>query len=462
MTDTKSEHQHWQWLTGSLKARLIASAVLLNLVLLPLIGVTLADAFRVQMTDAVKDELSATLYGILALTEVQQGKLELPQLLQDSQFNVDQSGLYAIITDNDQDDVLWHSQSFIGFSLPDNLLTPPLGESQFGEIMLNGKPHFILSFSASFASASPGGSDLPFCVHILKSTVSFEATQQEFRHQLWRWLALLMLALLLIQGGWLWWTLKPLARFRSELLAVQQGKQQRLGSHYPLELEQVAKQLNTLISNELNQRQRYRNALSDLAHSLKTPLAVLSSIKSLPAEAQEPINNINTNISHQLKRAQAAGNSAWYRSVNVVPLAEKLLRTLKKIHQQKSLQVNLHIDNEALFFGDEADFSEILGNLLDNAFKAAKNQLTVSIVSDKQCLRLQVEDDGSGVDAQQRERIFQRGVRADTYKQGHGIGLAIVKDLLHSYQGSWQIDTSPTLGGARFSVTLPHYRQAEV
>ncbi|MBO1270492.1 GHKL domain-containing protein [Shewanella sp. 4t3-1-2LB] len=461
MSRTRWAQKRWHWLTGSLKARLIASAILLNLVLLPLIGITLTDAFRVQLTEAAKDELSATLYGILALAEVEQGKLELPQLLQDSQFNVDQSGLYAIITDEDQDEMLWHSQSFIGLPLPKNLPAPPLGESQFSQIVINGKPHFIYSLSASFASASPGGSDLPFCVHILKSTDGFEATLQEFRHQLWQWLALLMLALILIQGGWLWWTLKPLARFRSELAAVQLGQQQRLGSHYPAELEQVAQQLNTLISNELHQRQRYRNALADLAHSLKTPLAILSSIKALPAEALEPINSINANISRQLKRAQAAGNSAWHQGIKVQPIAEKLLRTLKKIYQQKALQLTEQLDEQAIFFGDEADFSEILGNLLDNAFKAATHNVMLSISSDHQRLLIQIEDDGPGVNDQQREQIFQRGVRADTYEQGHGIGLAIVKDLLQSYQGSWQIDTSPTLNGARFSIILPHYRQPQ-
>ncbi|MFQ6372161.1 ATP-binding protein [Shewanella sp. YIC-542] len=461
MSGKQTAPQHWQWLTSSLKARLIASAVLLNLVLLPLIGVTLADAFRVQLTTAVRDELSATLYGILALAEVEQGSLTLPQHLQDEQFNVDQSGRYALITDAHQRELLWHSQSFIGLALPQQLPAPAPGESLFSQITFNGAPHFIYSFRASFAPASPGGQDLPFCVYVLKSTDSFEATQQEFRQQLWQWLALLLLVLLLIQGGWLWWTLKPLARFRRELQAVQQGRQQHLGDAYPAELQQVAQQLNTLISNELQQRQRYRNALADLAHSLKTPLAVLSSIKKLPPEAQEPISNINTHISRQLKRAQASGNSAWHQGINVQPIASKLLRTLNKIYQHKSLSVTADMTNNALFFGDDADFSELLGNLLDNAFKAARHQVRITINSDKQQLQLQIEDDGPGVNTAQRQQIFQRGVRADTYEHGHGIGLAIVKDLLQSYQGQWQIDDSPTLGGARFSVILPHYRQAQ-
>ncbi|MCD8476498.1 MAG: ATP-binding protein, partial [Shewanella fodinae] len=170
-------------------------------------------------------------------------------------------------------------------------------------------------------------------------------------------------------------------------------------------------------SNELHQRQRYRNALADLAHSLKTPLAILSSIKALPAEALEPINSINANISRQLKRAQAAGNSAWHQGIKVQPIAEKLLRTLKKIYQQKALQLTEQLDEQAIFFGDEADFSEILGNLLDNAFKAATHNVMLSISSDHQRLLIQIEDDGPGVNDQQREQIFQRGVRADTYEQ---------------------------------------------
>ncbi|QNV06446.1 ATP-binding protein [Shewanella algae] len=439
-------------LPGSLKGRLVISALLLNLVLLPLIGVTLSDAFRAQLAHAVKDELSAALYGVLALAEVEQGELVLPDQLQDKLFNIDQSGLYALVSS--QGKLVWHSPSFIGMPPPGKLPSPPLGEGRFGEMLLLGKPHFSYSFSASFASASNNDRDIPFTVHIIKDQTGFEQTQGAFSRQLWQYLGLLMLFLLLVQGGWLWWTLKPLARFRAELEAVEQGKRQHLGSDYPKELQQVATQLNALISNEQRQRQRYRNALSDLAHSLKTPLAVLQSLKSLPSDAQEPISQINASIGHQLKRAQSAGSGAWHQGVNSKTVADKLLRTLGKIYADKALEFEAELATNALFYGDEADLAELLGNLLDNACKAANSQVVLKTWVSEKGLNLCIEDDGPGITEQQKTQLFERGVRADNYQQGHGIGLAIVKDLLQSYQGQWQIDQSP-LGGARFTLFLP-------
>ncbi|QSX34633.1 GHKL domain-containing protein [Shewanella avicenniae] len=438
----------------SLKSRIVASALLLNLVLLPLIGMALSDAFRVAMTDAEQSEMSAAMYGILALAEVEDDELVLPATLQDKQFNVDQSGLYALVT-NPQGEILWRSASLLSMSLPQPLPFPAMGQRQFGEMSFNGTPHFIFSFSAGFSAPTPNDEAFDFAVHIIKTEAALAATQAEFTEKIWHWLFILMAILLLLQAGWLWWTLRPISRFRQELAAVEQGKQQHLNSQYPSELAKVAEQINLLISNEQRQRQRYRNALSDLAHSLKTPLAVLSSIKQLPDEAQEPIHNISANISHQLKRAQSSGNAAWHQGIEVKPIAEKLARTLPKIHRDKPLTISLNIEDNPLFYGEEGDLTELLGNLLDNACKAAKQQVRFSANKRQGELLMVIEDDGPGIAPEQREAIFQRGVRADTYEKGHGVGLAIVKDLLTTYQGSWQIERSQALGGAQFNIHLP-------
>ncbi|KFZ36393.1 hypothetical protein HR45_16340 [Shewanella mangrovi] len=438
----------------SLKSRIIASALFLNLILVPLIGMALSDAFRVEMTDAEQSEMSAAMYGILALAEMEDDELVLPAMLQDKQFNVDQSGLYALVT-NEHGDILWQSASLLGMNLPQKLPFPALGERKFSEINFNNKPHFLFSFSAGFAATTATEKPLNFAVHIIKTEDALELTQAEFTQKIWHWLFILMAILLLIQGGWLWWTLWPIARFRKELTAVEQGQQQHINSRYPSELAKVAEQINLLISNEQRQRQRYRNALSDLAHSLKTPLAVLSSIKQLPAEAQEPINNISANISHQLKRAQSSGNAAWHKGIDVAPIAQRLARTLPKIHHEKQLSIELNIENNPLFYGEEGDLTELLGNLLDNACKAAKQRIRLSASKQQGELHLVIEDDGPGIAEELREAIFQRGVRADTYDKGHGVGLAIVKDLLTTYQGRWQIERSQKLGGAQFTIQLP-------
>ena len=168
--------------------------------------------------------------------------------------------------------------------------------------------------------------------------------------------------------------LKAVKYLTLELENVEQGKQNSLEQTYPIELEQVTTQLNTLLSTEQNQRKRYRNALSDLAHSLKTPLAVIQSQPALAQDTKEQITNISNMVEHQLKRAQSAGESSWHLGVSIEETANKLVNTLNKIYRDKQLKLSVNIQEKALFKGDEADLMEILGNLLDNACKAAKSR----------------------------------------------------------------------------------------
>jgi two-component system sensor histidine kinase PhoQ len=246
--------------------------------------------------------------------------------------------------------------------------------------------------------------------------------------------------------------LKPLNTLKHELAIVEQGKSSQLTQNYPQELSAVTKQVNLLLTTEQNQRQRYRNALSDLAHSLKTPLAVIQSQLDLSINSQEQLNLINQTIEHQLKRAQSAGKSAWHLGIKIKPIAEKLIKTLNKIHQQKQLTINYQIDSKSIFKGDEADLMEILGNLLDNACKAAQAKINLVIMNSNKTIEIRVEDDGKGVEETQRNIILQRGIRSDTYQKGHGIGLAIVRDLVDTYQGQLTISKSPELGGALFTI----------
>lgn len=246
------------------------------------------------------------------------------------------------------------------------------------------------------------------------------------------------------------WTLKPLSRLTKELVGIEKGEANELQENYPQELEQVTTQLNTLLHTEQNQRKRYRNALSDLAHSLKTPLAVMQSHPDLSVSSVEQLTSISQIIEHQLKRAQSAGESSWHLGVSVKPVALKLISTLEKIYRDKALLIDAELAEQAIFKGDEADLMEILGNILDNAYKAAKGRVALRVSIEQQQLVIAISDDGVGINQSQQQAIFNRGNRADTYQKGHGIGLAIVKDLVDSYQGSLEISTSSTLQGALF------------
>ena len=454
---------------NSLKTRVLFSALLMIFILLPIVGLIISNAYEKHMVASLENELSAYSYSILAIIEVENNTLLMPEQLLENQFNVSQSGLYAVLTSSSallqqklQQNLplegsqvtgkLWSSQSLLAPWQPENFKQPMLGESLFYEAEIDNDKHFFYSLSVSFGSeAQP----FPMTLHIIKQQNSLTLMMTEFHHQLLLGLAGLMLVLLIIQYLWSVWTLKPLENLRSELSDVEQGKNQRLTRTYPTELTQVTEQLNLLLNAEQKQRQRYRNALSDLAHSLKTPLAVIQTQKEISALTQEQINIINTIIEHQLRKAQSAGQSSWYLGTAAAPIAQKLINSLSKIYQEKSLVFTVNIPSNINFKGDEADLLEILGNLLDNACKAAHKDIHLDIKLNSNSLTMIIEDDGKGIAPELREDILQRGTRADTYQHGHGIGLAIVRDLIKSYQGTMLIGSSEQLKGAKFTLNFP-------
>jgi len=444
---------------NSLKIRLLLSTLLMTVIMLPIIGLTLTKAFERQLTLAMKNELKAYSYSIFTVAEVENNQLIMPDALLENQFNISQSGLYALITvlaKNNQvithkSKVLWQSQSLLTLSLPSVLPAPDVGQTILSKINLEGNSHLLYSFSASF---SDNGQAFEITLHLIKDQQEFLIALDDFKQKLWTWLFALMMVFIFVQIIWLLWTLKPLSVLTNELEQIEKGKKKALDASYPLELQQVTKQLNALLVTEENQRKRYRNALSDLAHSLKNPLAVIQSEAGVSPNSTEQLQLINQIIEHQLKRAQSAGQSSWHLGVNVKQIVDKLTSTLSKIYQDKNLSFTEDIDSNATFKGDKADLMEILGNVLDNACKAAQQNILISVSVKNNQLVIEIADDGKGIDKSQQAVILSRGGRADTYQAGHGIGLAIVNDLVSSYQGQLFIGRSTVLSGAVFTITF--------
>ncbi|MDO6445906.1 ATP-binding protein [Colwellia sp. 1_MG-2023] len=446
---------------NSLKSRIIVSALVMVMVILPIVAFFISSAYQKHMNASVENELVAYSYSILAVAELEDGLLLMPEALAENQFNTSESGLYALMTSKGNiPRTLWRSSSLLAMVIPYELQSPKVGESQFYALPVDDINHFVYSFSVSFSDSLNQEDSLQnMTLHIIKQQADYQMLMTEFRQQLWLGLFVLMAVLLLLQFIWLNWSLKPLAMLKKEILGIEQGKESLLKEKYPQELKQVTEQLNTLLITEQNQRKRYRNALSDLAHSLKTPLAVLQgqlAAKDInPAEKQSQLDEINAMIEHQLKRAQSAGQSSWHLGVKISPSVDKLLNSLQKIYQDKQLLINKQMQADLIFKGDEADFLEIIGNLMDNACKAAKQQVLLTITKQDSSLIITVEDDGCGIADDKIDSILQRGTRADTYAQGHGIGLAIVRDLVESYQGTLVIASSFELTGAKFTVMFP-------
>lgn len=448
--------------SSSLRLRIIVSALIIVLVVVPSIGIALNNAFKAQIEENIKAQLNAYFYAVLAVTEFENDELIMPEALLENQFNVINSGLYTLITKTSsdssitykKDELLWFSNSFLGSTLNESLPTVPLGEGQFAQIMLDNKQHFVYSFSVRFESISNLNPSPVITLHIVKDRANINQQLDTFSQQLWTWMAVLMVVLFIIQLFWLVWTLKPLAKFTQELSDIQNARTKQLSQQYPKELASVASQLNNLLSNEQKQRKRYRNALSDLAHSLKTPLAVIQSQQDLSSTSQEQVSQINKTIHHQLTRAQSSGNNAWHLGIEILPVVTKLTRTLNKIYPHIDIKLNLPTTGKPIFKGDESDLMEMLGNVFDNACKSAAKQVLISLTQLSTHTHISVEDDGQGISPALKSQILQRGKRADTYTKGHGIGLAIVQDLLDSYGGSLELGVSEQLKGAKFILSI--------
>jgi len=443
---------------NSLKVRLLLSTLVMTVVMLPIIGLTLTNAFERQLNLAMKNELKAYSYSIFTVAEVEDKQLLMPELLLENQFNVSKSGLYALITTLSKDKQLeannkplWQSLSLLTLSLPSKLPTPEVGQTMLSKIDLAESSHLLYSFSASF---SDNGQPFDITLHLIKDQQASLIALNDFKQKLWTWLLVLMAVFVSVQIIWLLWTLKPLTVLSLELEHIEKGQKKALDASYPVELEGVTQQLNTLLATEESQRKRYRNALSDLAHSLKNPLAIIQSNRDIPASANEQLQLINQIIEHQLKRAQSAGQASWHLGVQVNSVVDKLILTLAKIYHDKSINFVVDVKPSAIFKGDEADLMEILGNVLDNACKAAKKNISVNVNTSGKKLTIEIADDGDGIEESHREVILSRGGRADTYLAGHGIGLAIVNDLVNSYQGQLTIAKSAALSGAAFIITF--------
>jgi two-component system sensor histidine kinase PhoQ len=260
--------------------------------------------------------------------------------------------------------------------------------------------------------------------------------------------------------------LAPVRRLEREINAVEAGSLESLGGGYPRELDGVATNLNTLLLGERNRLARYRDTLGNLAHSLKTPLAIMKS--TLPSSGSDAaatttltteIDRMSDIISHQLKRAASGGALLGQAPVDVEPVMREMRLAMLKVHGRKDFLISVKVEPNAQFVGDRDDFYELTGNLIDNACKWCTQRVNVTVTVDraappKQRLKIVVEDDGPGISEGDRARVLERGVRADETVPGHGLGLAMVRDTVDLYGGSLTIERSD-LGGARISLGLP-------
>ncbi len=440
----------------SLNQRILSSATLVLIIFTIGIAWGLDRAFYDSARLGVQDRLFAKLLMLMGDTEVEEsGELDVPTNLLDAEFGHVNSDTYAFIINHTQT-IAWRSTSSLNAKIPQLRLLGK-GKKEFSQIKLDGKSHFIYSYGIVWETQS---GNYPLTFTVISSATLFEDQIERYREDLWGWLALMAVLLLATQMLVLRWGLQPLRKVSVELAAIESGQQEILKGNYPSELKLLTDSINSLISHEHKQQKRYRNGLADLAHSLKTPLAVLQGAVSSDEDESlrrktihEQIDRIDNIIQYQLRRAATVGSSPGMGLVILHPLAVRIVNTVQKAYRNKRPEIIIAIDDDISLRIDEGDLMELLGNLIDNAFKWCRDRIELSAYYDENQVVIQIKDDGPGIDSRQIAKILERGVRADQSIPGHGIGLAIVRDIMQVYEGGLSIENNPT-GGACVTLQL--------
>ncbi|TPM32473.1 histidine kinase [Mesorhizobium sp. B2-2-2] len=297
---------------------------------------------------------------------------------------------------------------------------------------------------------------------VMGNKTELEQEIATFQRRLLTYLSLFGVGMIAINAIAILLGLQPLRRVRNALAMVREGTAQRLDGQFPAEIEPLANETNALIENNRRIVERSRTQVGNLAHSLKTPLAVLLNEGRALGGAKgqliaEQAASMQKQVDHYLQRARVAAqrDSVVYRTP-IAPLVQRMVRVLQKLNPQTSLSLSLP-PIEIVFAGEREDLEELLGNLLENAMKWAKSAVSVSVVpvgdKDDNIFEIAIEDDGPGIPEEKAREALKRGRRLDETKPGTGLGLAIVADLVNEYGGVLLLERSG-MGGLKAVVRL--------
>ncbi|HSM29349.1 MAG TPA: ATP-binding protein [Woeseiaceae bacterium] len=451
---------------SSLSARLLISVSVLLLLFFGATVVVLDTAFRTAGEQARRDILDGHLMQLLAAANPNdEGALSFPPDLHEERFNTIGSGLYGELRD-DSGELTWRSRSALGLDIPQGGF-PQLGTRVFErEALDDGTPLLTLSLAVQWEF--PDGELKPYVFKVAESLDSFNAQVAEFRRQLIGWFAAIALIMLLSISFLMRGLLRPLRQIETEIGEIEEGKRASLSGKFPTELAGVARNMNLLIDNERARSNRYRHTLDNLAHSLKTPLAAMRALTAdigsssrLQGRFNEQIERMDEIVRYQLRKpAASAADNLVLGPVSVAKEVERLVSGLGKVYHDKHPVIESEVAPDMTFRGDTGDFLELAGNLLDNACKWCKSRVSITVQPAEGAegrrggMRLVVDDDGPGIPEEAADALLERGTRLDEATPGHGIGLAIVRDIAKSYGGTLTIDRS-ALGGAKITVDIP-------
>ena len=529
-----------------IQSRLVVTTTLVLAVFLTLAGLVLDRSFAASTLTGAEQQMRLVIYSLLGAAETEGGRVVFPDL-PEPRLLQPESGLYAAVSEPGGA-FRWRSPSALTTAVEFPERPMPVGEFLFGPDAAAAR--FVLSYAVIWEDAD----ETALVFQVAADQEPFLAAIQAFRQNLYLGLVLITLLLIGVQIAAIRWGLKPLRIMAHEVRELEEGQRERLSGAYPRELQGLADNLGRFAAHEQRSRTRYRNALEDLAHSLKTPLAVMrnamspqpgsarghasqeespqpgsarghasqekepqpgsarghasqekepqpgsarghasqeespqpgsarghasqekdpqpgsarghasqekdpqpGSARTLPPEqpalVTEQLDRMESAVTRQLSRATVTGPLVVAKRVDLGSILRRLVRALQTAHKDRAIAVELELAEGLSARGDERDFMDLFGNVLENAFKYTHSRVRVAASAGPRTV-VRIEDDGPGIDSEIRGQVIDRGIRADRIQPGQGIGLAVVAELAALYDGSLEIGSSP-LGGANVSVTL--------
>jgi two-component system sensor histidine kinase PhoQ len=462
---------------NSISVRLLLAATLVMTVFIGLTTLAIQHTVDQRAETATFERMQGQIYALLGSTEIgNTGAISVDNAdMPNPRMRQPMSGHYAEVRDANMAQV-WRSPSLTS-ELPSS------GDGAIGQWIFTREDHsqlgplFILRFAVEWLL--PEGDIAAYQFIVGDSRQDFNHQQTTFNRNLWISMltmgALLLMSIALILA----WGLNPIRRISRQLNQVENGTRESLPDNVPVELHPLTSRINALIASERGRQKRYRHTLDDLAHSLKTPLSVLRNIGAdSDSEITRQASRMEQIIGYHIKRADAGTRRLLTPPLPVAPTAERIIRTLKKVYRDRTIRFSNRVAAADQLRIEEADLMELLGNLLENACKYGASTIELSFVHDglsaapdlknrvlkrrtqrndsdpQQLVHLHIDDDGQGFPADQINDLINRGVRADTRREGQGIGLAISNELVENYGGTITLGQSP-LGGARVSISMP-------
>ncbi len=405
--------------------------------------------------------MQANLHALMFALENPRGRgMYISRFAEPRLFRED-SGLFAFILDGWNREI-WRSMSASEFNLTEYL---PKKTSMKVDVIRSGDnldSSFIASLTVGWIRF---GISQDITLVLVDDASEHVERIYDFRWTLFKTLGLTGLVLLLVQVVSLFWGLSPLRQVSRELDQIEHAHQEKIMGQYPDEIAQLSTRINLFIENERKNLTRYRNALADLAHSLKTPLAeiiIMVGSKESPDQnrLEELTHDMNSIVEYQLKRASSSEFSVIHKAVEVEKILRRLEQSLCKIYADRGLDIQFELEQGVEFYGDEGDLFELLGNVLENAYKWANRVILCRTSSIRKSnvvhegLIIEIHDDGPGINPNDREDILKRGVRLDERASGQGIGLSLVNEIVERYSGTLDISSS-SLGGVLLTIKFP-------